>query len=171
MSLSVALKVVNGMLSEYYCPIDSFRQIANNERTCSRAPHMGMSKGESLMAELLYLRVETQSLQQKNRRLKRQLFSHFLPRPKKYNIDRIPQLPGTTPSPHRPGRPPLQPCRLPPIGAGNRQLSRHKKLPPVRKVLSDIPQFSQFRQDGCKFPRATEPARPHMVLRKKRASS
>lgn len=171
MSLSVALKVVNGMLSEYYCPLDSFRQIAVNERVCSRAPHTGMSKGESLMAELLYLRVETQSLQQKNRRLKRQLFSHFLPRPKKYNIDRLPQPTGITTSPRRPSRPPLQPCRLPPIRVENMKHIKHRKLPPVRKVLSDIPQFSQFRQDGCKFPRSTEPARPHMVLRKKRASS
>lgn len=71
---------VNGLLSEHYCPLDTFGHMARHDPL---SPLMATSKGESLMAELLYLRVETQAIRQKNRQLKRQLFSRFLPRPKR----------------------------------------------------------------------------------------
>lgn len=156
MSLAVALRAVNGLLSEHYCPIDSFKQVARFDLL---SPLMGMSKGESLMAELLYLRVETHAIRQKNRRLKRQLFSRFLPRPKRSSPNFTqalrPELEDFTPTATHPSSciPPVSSdvFNLPPIRLKEGPESGSKNLlPPVNTLLPGSPDIKG--KFGCKRP-------------------
>ncbi|PVH20628.1 hypothetical protein CXQ85_002428 [Candidozyma haemuli] len=58
MSLSVALEAVNNLLAERNCP---FKALSDTQSPVEKSLHpksMSMSRGESLLAELMYLRVE-----------------------------------------------------------------------------------------------------------------
>lgn len=158
-SLATALKSVNELLADQECPIKSFNDLVTLGKS-GASKNFAMTKGESLLAELLYLRVEAQALRQKNRKLKKQLFGHFLPYPKKF-FNSGPGGPGAfgnnnlarfSVSHSYPVFP--TPCDLPPVRVKGGVL-KPTILPPVTSILSELPRsnvISVPSSEGCKSP-------------------
>lgn len=155
MSLSVALEAVNNLLAERNCP---FKALSDTQSPVEKLLHpksMSMSRGESLLAELMYLRVESQSLRQKNRKLKRRLFNSLLPCPKKTGQKMTPlrplsdvpskvHLPPTPPAPIDLSLPPLRLKQSVGPSGGN-------VLPSVTTMLGNVPLACVTKKKpGCK---------------------
>lgn len=142
-TLATALHAINGLLSEKECAVYSlkaFQACKDMSNKRKRLPY-GLTRAESLLTELMYLRVETRALRLKNRRLKHQLSSAFLPQPKIQHIH-APVVMDSMRNAKSMGvnldLPPLaESPRLPPLKGSPIKISG-TKLPPLKKVLLDI---------------------------------